>query len=388
MKYKLSEENKEWIQNVYTKLCEKMEKECIRVGCIIPDVPVNGRYRDDMGEKDITNWINGFWSGMMWQMYSAMGLECFRKSAENVEERLDKAFDQFSGLHHDVGFMWLPSAVADYQITGSERSRNRGLHAATILAGRYNPSAKFIRAWNPHIRDGRIEDCTGWMIVDCLMNIPILYWAFTQTKDPRFTYIAENHANTSLKYILREDGSCNHIVVLNPENGEFVRVQEGQGYMTDSSWSRGQAWAIYGFAISAKHTNNDTYLAAAKRIANYFIACTDRTGHIPTSDFRAPSEPFLPDTSAGVCAACGMLEIVDQLKNDNEKELYIESALNIVKAIEHRYGNWDMEQDGLLMGGRGSYHSQEPTEGRSIIFGEYYYVEAILRLAEKHVSIW
>lgn len=387
MKYNFSNDNKEWIWSTYYKLCEKMEKECLRVGDMIPAVPENGRYVVDIGEKDITDWVNGFWGGMMWQMYYATGNNFFRKSAENVEARLDMAFDQFYGLHHDVGFMWLPTAVTNYKITGNERSRDRGLHAATLLAGRYNPKAKFIRAWNPHMREGKMEECTGWMIVDCLMNIPILHWAANHTKDPRFIFIAQNHTETALKYILREDGTCNHIIVLDPENGDFIRVQEGQGYSVDSAWSRGQAWAIYGFAISAKNTNNLSYLSAAKKIANYFIACVERTGYIPASDFRAPDLPFLPDTSAGVCAACGMLEIADQL-NGYEKKLYVESAIKIMKAIEQKFGNWNMEEDGLLMGSRGSYHSNEPIEGKSIIFGEYYYVEAILRLVEKYFPIW
>lgn len=383
----LSNENKEWIQKVYTLLCEKMEKECERVRDTFPDVPKNGRYQVDLGKKDIASWVNGFWGGMLWQMYHATKHKEYRLTAEKLEGRLDSAFDEYRGLHHDVGFMWLPTAVVDYKLTGNERSKVRGLHAANLLAGRYNPAAKFIRAWNPHKRNGRMEDCIGWMIVDCLMNIPILYWAAKEDNNPAYMYIAKSHADTALKYILREDGSCNHIVVIDPQSGELVRVQEGQGFSTESAWSRGQAWAIYGFALSAKYTKDTRYLSAAKKVANYFIACTDKTNHVPVCDFRAPKQPFLTDTSAGACAVCGMLEIAEQLES-YEREFYIESAINILKAIEKDYGNWNMEQDGLLDGARGSYHCNEPQEGSSFIFGEYYYVEAILRVAEKHISIW
>ena len=387
MDYQLSEENRKWAGDIYKLLCGKMERECLRVGEMIPDVPEGGRYRKDMGQEDITGWANGFWGGMLWQMYHASGREIFRDSAQKLEERLDRAFEVYMGLHHDVGFMWLPTAVADYKVTGNQRSRTRGLHAANLLAGRFNPRAGFIRAWNPHERGGKMEDCTGWMIVDSLMNLPVLYWAAQEAGNPAYAYIAQAHADTALKYILREDGSCNHIAVVNPENGELVRIQEGQGFSVDSAWSRGQAWAVYGFAESAKYTKDTRYLSAAKKAANYFIACTSRTGHIPACDFRSPASPFLPDTSAGVCAACGMLELAQQLEG-YEKEFYVECAADILKAVEKKYADWNMEEDGLLGGGRGAYHSGEPQEGRSLIFGDYYFVEAVLRLAGKHLAIW
>lgn len=387
MDYHLSQENRKWAEEIYGLLCMKMEKECLRVKDMIPDVPEGGRYQRDKGQEDITNWTNGFWGGILWQMYHACGSQMFRVAAQKLEERLDQAFDIYMGLHHDVGFMWLPTAVADYKVTENLRSRARGLHAANLLAGRFNPRAGFIRAWNPHVRDGKMEDCTGWMIVDSLMNIPILYWAAKESRNPAYSYIAQIHADTALKYILREDGSCNHIAVVNPENGELIRIQEGQGFSVDSAWSRGQAWAVYGFAASAKYTQIPRYLSAAKKAAHYFIACTSRTGYIPACDFRSPASPFFPDTSAGVCAACGMLELAEQLE-ESERNFYVECAVDLIKAAEKQYADWNMESDGLLGGSRGAYHSGEPQEGRSFIFGDYYFVEAVLRLVGKHISIW
>ena len=387
MDYQLSEENRKWAEKIYGLMYTKTEKECLRVKDMIPDVPEGGRYHKDMGQADITNWTNGFWGGILWQMYHACGSQVFRAAAEKLEERLDRAFDVYAGLHHDVGFMWLPTAVADYKITGNQRSRTRGLHAANLLAGRFNPRAGFIRAWNPHVRGGKMEDCTGWMIVDSLMNLPILYWAAQEAHNPAYSYIAQIHADTALKYILREDGSCKHIAVVNPENGELIRIQEGQGYSVDSAWTRGQAWAVYGFATSAKHTKNPGYLSAAKKAANYFIACASRTGYITPCDFRSPAHPFLPDTSAGVCAACGMLEMAEQLTG-SERNFYVECAVDLLRAAEKQYADWNMEEDGLLTGSRGAYHSSEPEEGRSFIFGDYYFVEGVLRLAGKHLSIW
>lgn len=132
------------------------------------------------------------------------------------------------------------------------KSRIRAMHAATLLAGRYNPNGRFLRAWN--------GDKTGWMIVDCLMNLSLLYWASDETGDPRYAEIAQNHADTALRVLLRPDGSCNHIAVLDPVTGELTGAPAGQGYAPGSSWSRGQSWAVYGFALSAKHTGEARYL--------------------------------------------------------------------------------------------------------------------------------
>lgn len=115
-------------------------------------------------------------------------------------------------------------------------------------------------------------DTRGLMIIDCLMNLPLLYWADELTDDHRYDSIAKEHADTALRYILREDGSCNHIVQFDSETGEFVKSLGGQGYGEGSSWSRGQSWAVYGFTLSYLYTKEERYLNAAKQAAHYFIA--------------------------------------------------------------------------------------------------------------------
>jgi Glycosyl Hydrolase Family 88. len=172
----------QWLEKTWSNIERKMAAQCSRLGDRIPYVPEGGRYGEDMGESDIFWWTNGFWPGILWQMYQATGEPSYRAAAEGVERRLDAAFDGFDGLHHDVGFMWLHSAVANYRLTGNKRSKTRGMHAANLLAGRFNPRGKFIRAWN--------DDCTGWIIIDSMMNIPILHWASGETNDPRFAYIS------------------------------------------------------------------------------------------------------------------------------------------------------------------------------------------------------
>ncbi len=379
MKYR--KEDIKWAEDVWEKLQKKLEIVSERVKDIIPgDADKTGKFVDR--GSDIFWWTNGFWAGLLWQMYHATGQESYKVNAEVIEKKLDTALEEFWGLHHDVGFMWSLSAVADYRLTGNEKSKNRGLHAANILAGRYNPNGRFIRAWNPEC-DSSL-DTRGLMIIDCLMNLPLLYWADQITGDHRYDTIAKEHADTALRYILREDGSCNHIVQFDPETGEFVKSLGGQGYGEGSSWSRGQSWAVYGMTLSYLYTKEEKYLQAAKQAAHYFIANAALNDYVPLLDFRAPEEPKCIDTTAGVITACGLLELSKHV-NEFERHLYVESAMRMLRVLVERYCDWDENTDAILGYGSGAY-------GRDvhcpIIYGNYFLVEAVLRVLGKDSLLW
>ena len=378
MKYNLDENNQKWLDKIYEKIMAKMSAQCDRIGDKIPYIAEGGVYREDKAQTDIVWWTNGFWPGMLWQMYHATGEEKYKVAANGVEDKLDQAFDKYTELHHDVGFMWLHSAVANYRITGNERSLARGLHAAHLLAGRYNPRGKFIRSWN--------RDRAGWVIVDSMMNVPLLYWAEDVIDDPRFKYIAMDHVDTVMNNTVRQDGSCNHIIVLDPTNGELLETPGGQGYASGSSWSRGQAWAIYGFALSYLHTDKKEYLDTAKKVAHYFISQIDLTDGVALLDFRAPKEPVYWDSTAGVCAACGLLEIANHVPA-LEKDFYINAAIKILKATDKKFCNWDINYDSIVQMGSGSYFT-EHDKHVPIIYGDYFFIEAVLRLLDKDILIW
>lgn len=378
MKYNLEDETQKWAEETYEKLKIKLSAECDRIGSKIPYIAEDGVYKENKAESDIIWWTNGFWPGMLWQMYHATGEEKYKTAAEGVEKELDKAFEIYTGLHHDVGFMWLHSAVADYRITENERSKARGLHAAHLLAGRYNPRGKFIRSWN--------RDRSGWVIVDSMMNIQLLFWARDILGDPRFEYVAMDHADTIMEKTVRGDGSCNHVIVLDSTNGALLDTPGGQGYESGSSWSRGQTWAIYGFALSYRYTGKKEYLETAKKVANYFIAQTDQTGHVALVDFRAPKEPVYWDSTAAVCAACGLLEIAEHV-DEFEKQFYVEAAVKMLKATDEKFCNWDPEYDSIVQMGSGSYHTDHDKHV-PIIYGDYFFMEAVLRLLDKDILIW
>lgn len=366
------------LQNIYEKIDGKLQAECARLGERIPYIADQGQYQVDMREARPEAWTNAFWAGMLWQMYQCGGNPVYRDTAKATEKVFDEVLQQFEGLHHDLGFMFLHSAVADYRLTGDQTARVRGLHAANLLAGRFNGAGNFIRAWN--------RGLTGWMIIDCLMNLPLLYWAAREEKDPRFSYIADQHAHTALRVLLRDDGSGHHIGVLDPENGEVLEYPQGQGFRSGSSWSRGQAWAIYGFALAFLHTGKQEYLDAAKKVAHYFIANVSLTGYVSLTDFRAPAEPVSWDTTASACAACGLLQIAD-LVPEYEKNLYHEPAVRILEALEKQHCDWDTERDGILQNGTVAYGKEGETHV-PIIYGDYFFTEGILRLMGRHFMIW
>jgi unsaturated chondroitin disaccharide hydrolase len=378
---KIPAKDREWAEGVFEKVKAKLKAECTRLpDGAIPYIPRKGRYQDIGGSGEgIYWWTNGFWPGLLWQMYHAAGEELYRAAAEKVETRLDEALAGYEGLHHDVGFMWLHSAVANYRLTGNKESRKRGLHAANLLAGRYNPAGKFIRAWN--------GDRTGWIIIDCMMNIPILYWASRELNDPRFTAAALAHADTAMNILVRPDGSCNHIAILNPETGECLETPAGQGYAPGSSWSRGQSWGLYGFALSYHHTRKREYLDTAKRIAHYVVSNFAQNDWLPLVDFRAPAEPVKRDATAAMIASCGLLELAGAAE-EFEAPLYAGAALKLLRACEAAFADWDVDRDGIMGGGTAAYHGEPQDTEVPIIYGDYFFVEAILRLLGKDFLIW
>ncbi|WP_411346640.1 glycoside hydrolase family 88 protein [Paenibacillus sp. WLX1005] len=376
-----------WIDEVVRKMSNKMDWVSDKSQDKIPYTTLNGIHDDRSSSNPsgsdadgICWWTNGFWGGMLWQMYHATGESKYREYAERTENKLDEAFEQFYGLHHDVGFMWLPTSVANYKLTGNLQSRKRALLAAQLLAGRYNPVGEFIRAWN----DLPEEDTRGWAIIDCMFNIPLLYWASEETGDPRFAQIATKHADTVMNSFVRPDGSVHHIVEFDPFHGGVVQTYGGQGYADGSSWTRGQTWGLYGFMMSYNHTGKVEYLYTAKRIAHYFMASIPEDGIVPV-DFRQPMEPAYQDATAAAIAACGLIEIARAV-DEGEKDMYLRTAIRLLKTLDEQSTDWSHDCDCFLQNGSAAYHHLQ--HHQSIIYGDYYFMEAILKLKDQDLYFW
>jgi unsaturated chondroitin disaccharide hydrolase len=373
------QENREWANSLLEKIETKYKKIVERTKPdFFPYTVKDSRMVPYEFDDNYEWWTNGFYPGILWKLYIQSGKKEYQTLAEHYEGLLDRPLHIYEGLHHDVGFMWLTSSVANYRITGNEHSKKRGLLAASVLASRYNIEGNFIRAWNG-------KDNTGWAIIDSMMNLPILYWASEETKDPRFAYIAKRHADKVMENFIREDGSVRHIVSFDIKDGHMIEELEGQGYSVGSAWTRGQAWAIYGFVLSYLHTKDEMYLMTSKRIAHFFLANMSLLeDSVPPCDFRAPKEPIYKDTTAGAIAACGLLEL-SKVVPEYEKGIYLEGAIRILKGIETQFCNWNLDTDSLV-----EYGTERYGKGTNmpIIYGDYYFIEALMKIKRNDILFW
>jgi unsaturated chondroitin disaccharide hydrolase len=354
----------------FERAVAKVSKTAQRVKDTMPYRTVKGKF-DDWSVSDPSWWTNGFWPGLLWLTWRETKNPDLARWAEGAETRLDSTLDAYFGLHHDVGFMWHLSSVARYRLAGGESARRRGLHAANLLAGRFNLAGRFLRAWN--------DDKTGWAIIDCLMNLPLLYWASTETGDPRFRQIAEAHTETVMKHFLFADGSVKHIVEFDPKTGAYVCNHAGQGYSVDSAWSRGAAWALHGLALGAQATGRADFLACAQKVAAFFVRNLP-DDFVPRADFKAPQdERNHKDSSAAACAASGLF-LLASLVPEPDRAALTQGARSILDSLTSSYADWDGDE-ALLQHGCGAYVNDRPGwEDTSLIYGDYFYLEALARL--------
>lgn len=383
-------EETKWAREMAARITEKMRWVSEKNKEKIPyTTDENGDY-DDRSDKSrswnaddgLSWWTNGFWGGMMWLLYLYTKEERYAEIARISEDKMTECFQTFLGLHHDVGFMFQPTAVADYRITGRSQAKTTALHAAALLAGRFNPAGNYIRAWNDI--PGSTDDTRGWAIIDCMFNISLLYWASEETKDPRFRHIAMMHADTVRKNFVRDDGSVCHIVEFNPETGEMVKSYGGQGYAEGSAWTRGQGWAVYGFMISYRHTGKKEYLETAKKVAEYCIAHIPESGIIPV-DFCQPEEPAWEDSCGACVIAGGLIELAEQAEGA-EKERYLKYARRIPQTIAETRADWGTDCDAIVQNCSASYHDKR--HHFTMSYADYFFMEAVFRLAGMEFKMW
>lgn len=377
----LSMEDKKWIEESWQAIQDKIEWVSKRTKQMIPyTTDSKGRYQDIFKEIPAM-WTNGFWAGTMWLMYQETKQESYKEDALAMEVMLDDVLYLKNGLveklDHDVGFLWHLSGVAEYRITGNPDGHRRGIIASNYLMARFNPKGGFLTAWNSKERE-------GWSIIDTMMNLPLLYWAFKETGMQRYRDVAIAHAQKTMQYLIRPDGSSAHIAVYNVETGEFIEHKAGQGAHEDSSWTRGQGWAIYGFALSYRYTKNPEFLHTAKKVAHYYLASYEDYNRIPPSDFRGDQNKKLMDTTSAVIAANGLIEISNYV-SESEKRFYYNAALSLLKDMIENYCDFSDQSDAILQKSSERYTDEKEM---TIIYGDFFLLEAVLKLKGSEFFIW
>ena len=212
-------------------------------------------------------WTTGFCTGEYWLAYEHTGDEAFRNAALcQVDSFYDRIQRRVDVEHHDMGFLYTPSCVAAYKLTQSGTGKKAALMAADNLITRFQEKGGFIQAW------GELGAKDNYrLIIDCLLNLPLLYWATDVTGDEKYRRIALIHTKTSIANLVREDHSTYHTFFFDPETGAPVRGSTQQGYRDGSAWARGQAWGIYGMALSYRYTKDPKCIGLFRDVTKYFV---------------------------------------------------------------------------------------------------------------------
>ncbi|SNY90220.1 unsaturated chondroitin disaccharide hydrolase [Cohaesibacter sp. ES.047] len=338
---------------------------------------------------DNTQWTCGFWPGEVWLAYEWSGNEVFRHAAQiQVQSFLHRIENKIEVDHHDMGFLYSPTCVAAWKLVGDEDGRKAAILAAEQLISRYHSVGRFIQAWG---QMGAPENYR--YIIDCLLNLPLLYWASAETGDSKYADIARIHAATTLAHSIRPDHSTYHTFFMDPETGEPVRGETCQGYKDDSDWARGQAWGVYGMALSYRYDRREDYRQTFDHLLGFFLKRLP-SDMVPYWDMIFTDGAEEPrDSSSAAIVACGLLEMAD-LVGGPEAQDYRLLARRFVGSLYQTYAVKDPSvSNGLVLHGTYSKKSPHNTctpEGvdECVSWGDYYYLEALTRLSRNWSSYW
>lgn len=362
--------------------------------------PVDGHYPHHIGPDGLTYtyessewWTSGFFPGSLWLLYerslttsSPVPSREILAAALQWQRGMEK--EQFNKDTHDLGFMIMPSFYSDYKLCGSASGRNIIINAAHSLSSRWNEDLKCIRSWDACVSkrfNFTSKDTDFLVIIDNMMNLDLLYMGTEFTGNPEFARRATIHAKTSLKLFIRPDNSTYHLVNLDANTGDVKGSYTVQGYGDETAWSRGQAWALYGYATAYRFTKDPEFLEASIRLAEYFCrrvndiaAITGEAGAVYW-DFDAPRSPALFDTSAAMIACSGML-LQYQLTGNTR---FLPTVAKIMHHSIHT--NRALPGADSILGHATVNNNQDalrPVRDTGLVYADYYFLEVGNRLIE------
>ncbi len=368
------------LTGILAKIDHNMKLYKNQTPCISPNL----RYSERLSQDG--DWTGSFWMGMVAMAGALTDEEKYQTYLVDFlkfyQDRLEYGYKD-----HDLGFLYQLYAVDGYRLTNDRRFAKLAVSAAEALLCRYNPRGGYIRAWERLINPYR----RGKLIIDCLLNLPLLFCAAQMSSNADMKQAAYNHAKATLHNI-RPDGSTYHTYNFDDVTGKPLGGENEGGYSDESCWSRGQSWGIYGFYLAWLHTQDEQFLAAAIKVADYFLAHLDAS-HMPKWDFvlddRAPS-PEAIDTSAAAIAASALYDLCKVVPAD-KAAVYETAADDMLRTlIEQHSHTFDSNAEALLDdcycggwdGGSRVVHQW------GSIWGDYFYMEALVKKSGVPIQMW
>lgn len=313
-------------------------------------------------------WCSGFFGGSLWYLYEYTGAANWKAAADRWTRALDK--EKYNTRTHDLGFMLYCPYGNGYRLTQNKDYIEPMVTGANSLATRFNPAYGLIKSWDKH------ADCEYPVIIDNMMNLEFLFWAAKQSRDKRLYDIAVTHADNTLKHHFRKDYSSYHVICYLPGTKVF-RKKTHQGLSDSSAWARGQAWAMYGYAMMYRETKDNKYLKQAEGIANFVINHPNLPADkIPYWDFDAPNEER--DASAAAVFASAFLEMSTYSKKN--KDLYFATAERMLASLASPAYTANLNENNNFILKHSVGHKPGNSEiNTPIVYADYYYLEALLR---------
>ena len=347
--------------------------------------PSSATRNQTYGVIDNIEWTDGFWTGLLWLCYEYTGDDAFKNLAlKNVDSFLNRVEKRIELDHHDLGFLYSLSCVAGYKLTGSAEGRKAGLLAADKLMERFQEKGGFIQAW------GELGARDNYrLIIDCLLNIPLLHWAFLETGNPVYRNAAVRHYEAACNNVIRDDASAYHTFYFDPETGEPLKGVTRQGYSDDSAWARGQAWGIYGIPLNYRYVKDDSAFNLFKGMTNYFL------NRLPEDEVCYWDLIFTDgsnqsrDSSAAAIGVCGIHEMLKYLPEvESDKNTYRHAMHCILRSLMECYTAPEIKPGNpVLLHGVYSWHSGKGVDEGNI-WGDYYYMEALIRFYKDWNLYW
>ena len=330
-------------------------------------------------------WTDGFWTGLLWLCYEYTGDDAFKNLAlKNVDSFLNRVEKRIELDHHDLGFLYSLSCVAGYKLTGSAEGRKAGLLAADKLMERFQEKGGFIQAW------GELGARDNYrLIIDCLLNIPLLHWAFLETGNPVYRNAAVRHYEAACNNVIRDDASAYHTFYFDPGTGEPLKGVTRQGYSDDSAWARGQAWGIYGIPLNYRYVKDDSAFNLFQGMTNYFLNRLPEDQVCYWDLIFTDGSNQSRDSSAAAIGVCGIHEMLKYLPEvESDKNTYRHAMHCILRSLMERYTAPEIKPGNpVLLHGVYSWHSGKGVDEGNI-WGDYYYMEALMRFYKDWNLYW